>query len=185
MVKKVLFQRLGILLAYPLAYAYVRLLMGFSEEFYIEATVGAGEFHYNIAYPIFAILFIIVNEIVRRGRRGALENPTTATCYNMIGQVYHGQGYYAEAFNMCFKALRIREKVFGSNHTELADSCNALGLLYFSQEFFQEAKEYFSKAVDIYGKDENNVHPDFATIYVNMALIAYNEADLDTSLAYD
>ena len=79
--KKVLFQRLGIILAYPLAYAYVRLLMSFSEEFYIEATVGAGEFHYNIAYPIFAILFIIVNEIVRRGRRGASENPTTATIF--------------------------------------------------------------------------------------------------------
>ena len=74
--KKVIFQRLGIILAYPLAYAYVRLLINFSEEFYINATVGAGNFHYNIAYPIFAILFIVVNEIVRRGRRGAEDKLT-------------------------------------------------------------------------------------------------------------
>ena len=67
--KKVIYQRLGIILAYPLAYTYVRLLMNFTEDFYINLTIGEGNFHYNIAYPIFAILFIIVNEIVRRGRR--------------------------------------------------------------------------------------------------------------------
>lgn len=70
---RVAFRRLGIILAYPLAYAYVRLVMAFSRTFYIDTVIGQGEFSINIAYPIFAILFIIVNEIVRRGRRGTKE----------------------------------------------------------------------------------------------------------------
>ena len=68
--KKVIFQRLGILLAYPLAYAYVRLIFSFTNEFVIFGKIGQGSFRFNYAYPIFALLFIIVNEIVRRGRRG-------------------------------------------------------------------------------------------------------------------
>ena len=64
--KKIIMQRLGILLAYPLAYAYLRLIAPLTEEFYIPLTVGRGNFMYNIAYPLFALLFIAVNEIIRR-----------------------------------------------------------------------------------------------------------------------
>ena len=55
--KKITLQRLGVILAYPLAYLYLRLLITFSEEFYIPVTIGYGEFKYNIAYPIFALIF--------------------------------------------------------------------------------------------------------------------------------
>jgi hypothetical protein len=79
--KKVIYQRLGILLAYPLAYAYVRLLLHFSNDFILWVQVGHGGFRFNYAYPIFALLFIIVNEIVRRGRRGASEKIDYKTVY--------------------------------------------------------------------------------------------------------
>ena len=79
--KKVVFQRLGVILAYPLAYAYVRLVLSFTRTFYIDAVIGEGRFSLNIAYPIFALLFIIVNEIVRRGRRNAEEKPSKETIF--------------------------------------------------------------------------------------------------------
>jgi len=78
---KVTLQRLGILLAYPLAYAYIRLIFTFSNEFVIKGTIGQGGFRFNYAYPIFALLFIIINEIVRRGRRGALEKLNAQTIF--------------------------------------------------------------------------------------------------------
>ena len=68
--KKVIFQRLGILLAYPLAYAYIRLIFSFTNDFVVWGNIGQGSFRFNYAYPVFTLLFIIVNEIVRRGRRG-------------------------------------------------------------------------------------------------------------------
>jgi len=70
--KKVIFQRLGILLAYPLAYAYVRFFFDFIDDFVVDPSGGGEHFLINVSYPVFALLFILVNEFVRRGRRGAL-----------------------------------------------------------------------------------------------------------------
>ena len=75
--KRVIFQRLGIILAYPLAYAYVRLMMSSSYEFLINAD----RLSWSIAYPIIALFFIAVNEIVRRGRRGIKTNPSKETVF--------------------------------------------------------------------------------------------------------
>ena len=100
--KKVIMQRLGVILAYPLAYLYLRLLVSFTEEFYIPVTIGYGEFKYNIAYPIFALLFIAVNEIVRRGRRGADSKPSSGTIF-----------WYVITFLAGLTATIASEEVFG------------------------------------------------------------------------
>ena len=75
--KRVIFQRLGVILAYPLAYAYVRLMMSSSYEFLISSD----RLTWSVAYPVIALLFIAVNEIVRRGRRGIKTNPSKETVF--------------------------------------------------------------------------------------------------------
>ena len=75
--KKIIFQRLGVILAYPLAYAYVRLMMPSENEFLIDGNMLT----WSVAYPIIALLFIAVNEIVRRGRRGINANPSKETFF--------------------------------------------------------------------------------------------------------
>ncbi len=75
--KRVIFQRLGVILAYPLAYAYVRLMIFSANEFLIDG----GTLTWSVAYPIIALLFIAVNEIVRRGRRGVKTNPSNETVF--------------------------------------------------------------------------------------------------------
>lgn len=75
--KRVIFQRLGVILAYPLAYAYVRLMIFSANEFLIDG----GTLTWSVAYPIIALLFIAVNEIVRRGRRGVKTNPSKETVF--------------------------------------------------------------------------------------------------------
>ena len=57
--KRVALQRLGIILAFPLAYAYVRLILSASfDEFHIDPSQGAGHFLIAFSYPLFALLFI-------------------------------------------------------------------------------------------------------------------------------
>jgi len=75
--KRVIFQRLGVILAYPLAYAYVRLMIFSANEFLIDG----GTLTWSVAYPVIALLFIAVNEIVRRGRRGVKTNPSKETVF--------------------------------------------------------------------------------------------------------
>lgn len=75
--KRVIFQRLGVILAYPLAYAYVRLMIFSTNEFLIDG----GTLTWSVAYPVIALLFIAVNEIVRRGRRGIKSNPSKETVF--------------------------------------------------------------------------------------------------------
>lgn len=71
--KKVILQRLGILLAYPLAYSYIRFVCDDADNFIIDPSNGSGHFLIAFSFPLFALLFIAVNEIVRRSRR---ENAT-------------------------------------------------------------------------------------------------------------
>ena len=75
--KRVIFQRLGVILAYPLAYTYVRLMIFSSNEFLIDSD----RLTWSVAYPLLALLFIAVNEIVRRGRRGIKANPSKETIF--------------------------------------------------------------------------------------------------------
>ncbi|MBR3142599.1 MAG: DUF4173 domain-containing protein [Clostridiales bacterium] len=84
--KKVIFQRLGVLLAYPLAYAYIRLMISGYGEFYVRS----GWFSISVAYPLLAVLFILVNEIVRRGRRGASVNPSYQTVFWYVMMILSG-----------------------------------------------------------------------------------------------
>ena len=48
------FRRAGILLAFPMAYAYVRLMLPSGNEFLIDGNMLT----WSVAYPIIALLFI-------------------------------------------------------------------------------------------------------------------------------
>ena len=73
-------RRLGVILAYPLAYAYVRLMFVDCESEFIINISGLG-LKFSYSFPLVALLFIIVNEIVRRGRRGADSKLTTPAIF--------------------------------------------------------------------------------------------------------
>ena len=79
--KKVIFQRLGLILAYPLAYTYLRLVFYFADVTELGPTFFDGKLTIAVTYPVFALLFILVNEIVRRGRRGANSLPAKETVF--------------------------------------------------------------------------------------------------------
>ena len=88
--KKVILQRLGILLAYPLAYAYVRLVFNFDDISKMGISILDGSMTIAVTYPVFAILFIIVNELIRRSRRGVMSRPSKETVFWYIMTILAG-----------------------------------------------------------------------------------------------
>ena len=88
--KKVILQRLGIILAYPLAYAYIRLIFDFTDLEDLGPTLMDGKLTISLAYPVFAVFFIIVNEIIRRGRRGADTMPAKETLFWYVMTILAG-----------------------------------------------------------------------------------------------
>ena len=78
---KVTFQRLGILLAYPLAYSYIRLIFNSADVSEMGPEIFNGKLTIALTYPVFALLFILANEIIRRGRRGEKSLPGKETLF--------------------------------------------------------------------------------------------------------
>lgn len=88
--KKIILQRLGIILAYPLAYAYVRLIFNFDDISKTGFTILDGSMTIAITFPVFAVFFILVNELIRRSRRGVDSKPAKETVFWYVMTILAG-----------------------------------------------------------------------------------------------
>ena len=70
------------------------------------------------------------------------------------------QGDYAKALEYHTKALAIFEKVFGSEHPDVATSYNNIGYVYYRQGDYAKALEFYTKALAIKEKVYGSEHPD-------------------------
>ena len=100
---------------------------------------------------------------------------------NTSGLVYHSIGEYSLAVGFHKKALMIREKNYGEDHTDTASSYNNLASVYISLGEYNQAKELLEKALVIWKKINGENHVDVATSYENLALVysslgEYNQA---------
>ena len=105
--------------------------------------------------------------------------------FNEIGLVFHDKiGDYDKALEYHLKALEIREKVLGKEHTYTATSYNNIGLDYFSKGDYDKALEYYFKALEIQEKVLGKDHPDTASSYNNIGLGYSRKGDYDKALDY-
>ena len=100
---------------------------------------------------------------------------------NTSGQVYDRIGKYSQAKGFHKKALIIRKKIFGEDHTDVASSYNNLGSVYSSLGEYNQAEELYEKALVIWTKINVEDHVDVATTYDNLASVywslgKYNQA---------
>ena len=100
---------------------------------------------------------------------------------NTSGLVYHSIGEYSLAEGFHKKALMIREKIFGEDHTDTASSYNNLASVYISLGQYNQAKELLEKALVIWKKINGENHVDVAASYNNLASVysslgEYNQA---------
>ena len=107
-----------------------------------------------------------------------------AKSYNHIGRVYEAQGDYDRAMEYFLKALAIREKVLGTEHSDTAASYNNIGLVYDYKDDYDRALEYHLKALAIYEKVLGTEHSATAMSYNNIGIVYAVKGDHDRALEY-
>jgi CHAT domain-containing protein/tetratricopeptide (TPR) repeat protein len=99
-----------------------------------------------------------------------------------LADVYWRQGKYAEAEALYKRAVVIREKVLGKDHSGVADYLNNLGLILNDQGKYAEAEGLYNRALAIYDKAQNTRQPLVARTLSNLAGVythqgKYSEAE--------
>jgi CHAT domain-containing protein/tetratricopeptide (TPR) repeat protein len=87
------------------------------------------------------------------------------------------QGDYARAEPLLQQALKIKTKVFGTNHSEYADSLHNLAALYRAQGDFARAEPYSRQALETEKKTLGENHPNYANSLGGLALLYIAQGD--------
>jgi len=98
-----------------------------------------------------------------------------------IVQLYQ-QGKYTEAVPLAERALAIRRRLLGPDHSEVATSLNNLAALYYAMGAYDKAEPLYRQALEIKRKALGEAHPDYARSLNNLALLyhamgAYDKAE--------
>jgi tetratricopeptide (TPR) repeat protein len=91
---------------------------------------------------------------------------------------------YGNAWQLCQRALDIREKMSGPGHPDAALSLNNLGYLLYAQGDFGGARPYFERALAIRKKALGAGHPDTATSLDNLGALLQAQGDLAGARPY-
>lgn len=113
------------------------------------------------------------------------EKLSLAEEYNNIGLFV--SDYFAEydkALKYQKKALAIREKVFGTENLNTANSYDNIGEVYREKGDYDMALEHQQKALAIREKVLGTKHPDTATSINNIGLVYNEQGDYDKALKY-
>ncbi|MBW4671722.1 MAG: tetratricopeptide repeat protein [Cyanomargarita calcarea GSE-NOS-MK-12-04C] len=97
-----------------------------------------------------------------------------------VEQLYK-EGKYTEAIPLAEKALAIREKVLGLEHSDVATSLNNLARLYRLQGNYGKAEPLYLRSLTIYEKVLGQEHPLVAISLNNLALLYYSQGNYASS----
>ena len=84
-------------------------------------------------------------------------------------QVEYDRAHYAESEKLFLEARKIKGKLFGSDHLEMAVIYNELALAYEGQGRYKEAEDLYEKALSINENVLEKKHPSTAISYNNLA----------------
>ena len=100
-----------------------------------------------------------------------LQTETYAGMLHQMGYLTKKQGDYASALKWYQKALRIWERVLGTDHPDTATTYNNIGEVYRAQGDYASALEWYQKALRVKERILDTDHPSTATTYNNIALV--------------
>ena len=101
---------------------------------------------------------------------------------NNIAGVYQAQGEYIKALDYYGKALEVREKVLGSNHTDTSETYNNMAGVYQDQGEYGKALESYGKALGIVERVLGSDHPYTAATYNNIAGVYQAQGEYEKAL---
>ena len=99
-----------------------------------------------------------------------------AATYHNIGVVYQKKGDLENALLQYQRALEIRTRVFGSEHSSVADTYNNMGSVYDSQGRYEEALDYYHRSLDI------QVRPDTAKSHMGIGNVLHGMGKYEEAL---
>ena len=100
------------------------------------------------------------------------------------GNVYYRLGENDNALKYYKKALDVKEKVLGKEHTETAHSYFFVGFIYERLGDFNNAFEYYKQDLDIKEKVLGKTHPHTAISYNIIGSVCSKHNDYDKALKY-
>jgi tetratricopeptide (TPR) repeat protein len=86
-----------------------------------------------------------------------------------LGKLYHAMGEYAKAEPLLQEALRIRQKVLGSEHPDTVTSLNNLAVQYQDMGEYAKAEPLYQEALRLHKKVLGPEHPNTANSLNNLA----------------
>ena len=96
--------------------------------------------------------------------------------YGNIAAIYMKQERYAEAMEMCQRALEFQIATMPPNHPSFATTYQHMSKILSKQEKYEQAHEYLEKALEIQQTSVPVDHPDFISIYEDLT-ISYFKLD--------
>ncbi len=106
-----------------------------------------------------------------------LESEETGSLLNQIGYYLDDKADYETAKLLYERSLSIREKVYGKEHHDVANSLNNLAELYRTQGDYKAAKPLYERSLSIVKKVYGKEHPLVATCLNNQALLYKTQGD--------
>ena len=114
----------------------------------------------------------------------SLDEEKTDKYIALYSQILYTIGEYDKALEYYQKSLKIREKVYGKEHPDTAESYNNIGSVYNSKGEYDKALEYYQKSLKICEKVYGKEHPSTATSYNNISILFYKMQKYQDSYDY-
>ena len=121
---------------------------------------GAVEAYQQADYAQAEKLFLAA---LKEAEKFGEQDPRFATSLNNLAELYLAQGKSEQAEPLYRRALAIREKALGPEHSDVAQSLYILALFYHTQGHYAEAEPFFQRVLAIREKALGPEHPLVAT----------------------
>ncbi|KAL9973819.1 hypothetical protein ACROYT_G020322 [Oculina patagonica] len=109
------------------------------------------------------------------------EEALAQNCFD-LGVIQHNRGNYSEALESKKRALDIRQKLFGEEHSQTADSYHTVGITQHSLGDYTSALESAKCALDIRRKMFGEEHPKTAGSYHSVGVTQHSLGDYTSAL---
>jgi len=101
-----------------------------------------------------------------------------------LGCTNYYKGKYENSIQFHENSLEILQRTLTSQHPDVADCCNDIGLVYDNMGEYSRALSYYEKALEIRQKTLPENHPLLATSYCNIGGMYKNMGEYSKALSY-
>lgn len=117
-------------------------------------------------------------------RRLGRDNDEAAKAAHRLAEVYSRAGRHAKAIEVHKMGLMIRESIYGSRHTQVADSYDWIAAAWAAAADYGQAADYYERAMSLRRELLGPRHPDVAISCTHLANLELARENYTQALAY-